>query len=149
MTDRQQTGGIKLPCWRKLVAAWSSGARSAVVAHVDGGSFRSPSPVASCKSATQSGRVMMAFWSKRTANKEKRMMFLARGLGAEVVSGLSRTNPSFSTDQKQYVLDQVLDEVCRTVRETAYVAAALPLQRAIHGASASTLTLGSRAARQQ
>jgi hypothetical protein len=46
-------------------------------------------------------------------------------LGSEVAATALRGNPSFSPDQKLYVMDQVLDGVCPGVREAAYIAADL------------------------
>jgi hypothetical protein len=51
---------------------------------------------------------------------------LQTALGGEVAAMALRRDPSFSPDQKLYVLDQILDGVCPGVRKAAYVAAKLP-----------------------
>jgi hypothetical protein len=96
----------------------------------------------------------MAFWSKKTEGEnpdtldrgakiirqadelrrdaaKKFMGFdvivaLQTALGGEVAAMALRKDPSFSPDQKLYLLDQILDGVCPGVRKAAYVAANLP-----------------------
>jgi hypothetical protein len=97
----------------------------------------------------------MAFWSKKTEGSETPDAFdrgakiirqadelrrdaakkltgfdvivaLQNALGGEVAAMALRRDPSFSPDQKLYVLDQILDGVCPGVRKAAYVAAKLP-----------------------
>jgi hypothetical protein len=51
---------------------------------------------------------------------------LQTALGNEVAARVLRRNPSFSPDQKQYAIDEVLNAVCPGVREAAYIAANLP-----------------------
>jgi hypothetical protein len=51
---------------------------------------------------------------------------LQTALGNEIAASTLQRNPTFSPDQKLYVLDQVLDAVGPGVREAAYIAANLP-----------------------
>ena len=51
---------------------------------------------------------------------------LQTALGNEVALRILRKNPSYSPDQKRYVIDEVLNAVCPGVREAAYMAANLP-----------------------
>jgi|tagenome__1003787_1003787.scaffolds.fasta_scaffold20962038_2 hypothetical protein len=51
---------------------------------------------------------------------------LQTALGNEIAASTLQRNPTFSPDQKQYVIDQVLDAVGPGVREAAYIAANLP-----------------------
>jgi hypothetical protein len=61
---------------------------------------------------------------RRVANKQLRgadvLTALLTALGAEIADGALRRNPTFSPDQVQHVIDQVLDAVCPGVREAAY-----------------------------
>jgi hypothetical protein len=51
---------------------------------------------------------------------------LQTALGNEIAANAINRNPSFSPEQKLYVIDQLLDGVCPGVREAAYMAADLP-----------------------
>ena len=51
---------------------------------------------------------------------------LQTALGNEIAAVVLRRNPSFSPDQTQYAMDEVLNGVCPGVREAAYMAANLP-----------------------
>jgi hypothetical protein len=95
----------------------------------------------------------MAFWSRKTEGSENPdaldrgakiirqadelrrdaaktgfdvIVALQTALGGEVAAMALRREPSFSPDQKLYLLDQILDGVCPGVRKAAYVAANLP-----------------------
>jgi hypothetical protein len=52
---------------------------------------------------------------------------LQTALGNEIAASTLQRNPTFSPDEKLYVLDQVLDAVGPGVREAAYIAANLPV----------------------
>jgi hypothetical protein len=54
---------------------------------------------------------------------------LQDAMAAEIADMVVRRNPSFSPDQKRYVIDQVLDGVCPGLRKAAYLAADLPAPR--------------------
>jgi hypothetical protein len=54
------------------------------------------------------------------------LIALQTALGNEVAETVLQSKQIFSADQKQYVLDQVLDAICPGVREAAYIAADLP-----------------------